>query len=346
MSDIFAFLVAGRESRDFTFQKKADMKKETKKQKQNVFRNFTLNFSIYMAKNQRTSCKTFLKSIAIYSFMLYTGRTPNLGFFPAAQKLRPAVFRGLFTSAYRSSNVKKYNDRDNQNSQKSKSNPGISSYEYTQPLSGELQNIERFADEIDDRLNNQIELTIAKHTGEHLSKLREMLTERLHNYDIKNEAFTNVNKVLADRIRYITKDLNFEIYYPSREQFNTFALYTTKLFVYVDMILLDYKGKDDALFDENSKFLTNDSTYKFAEQISQDLKNNEVDKKKLFKTFIDGWLVKAKQSNDKIIAEIKKDEKILETISNPLNWFTKTKLYKRKFFCMLVQPILVKPTQP
>lgn len=264
--------------------------------------------------------------------MLNRGRTPKLGSFPAVLRPRPVVSKGLINSAYRSSNAKRYNSKDNHDSKEPKRTDDISSYEYTQPLSGELQNIERFADEIDNRLNNQIEVTISKHPGEHLNELREMIKKRLHNYDIKNEAFTNVNKALADKIKYTIKDLNFEIHYPSREQLNEFALYTTKLFVYVDMILVDSEGKEGVIFDEGSKFLKHDATYKVAEQISQELKNDEVDKDKLFKIFIDGWLVKAKESNDKIIAEIKKDEKVLETISNPLNWFTKTKLYKRKFF--------------
>lgn len=35
---------------------------------------------------------------------------------------------------------------------------------------------------------------------------------------------------------------------------------------------------------------------------------------------------------NKTVDSIKADETLLKTINNPLNWFPKTKIYKRKFF--------------
>lgn len=198
-------------------------------------------------------------------------------------------------------------------------------FTYKQPLAHELNNVEEYKDYVDTMIFEKIETILKKHDCEDVANLNKLLEEYLKSGLLQKKAFDSVNKQLVDQIRKITSQGDFKIHYPSNEQVTSFALFTNKVFTYLEMILSDTKNNKKLTSGDVPAALANDETYKTAMRIFE---NGNL----IGEAFFSGWMKYSEAFINKTVDSIKADETLLKTINNPLNWFPKTKIYKRKFF--------------
>lgn len=205
-------------------------------------------------------------------------------------------------------------------------------FEYKQPLANELRYVEEHSEYVDKIINDKVETILEKYTNDKFEVLNDIITENLYNSNIRNDIFDTINGKLRIDIARIIKDPKFKIHYPSGEQVTLFALYTNKVFAYVDMILSNVDAREGVILDKLPIALKTDSAYKTAMKIEKLLNVDDVNRKSVYNAFVVGWTRYSKDLFSKTIEKIKSDEAVLQTINNPLNWFPKTKVYKRKFF--------------
>lgn len=140
-------------------------------------------------------------------------------------------------------------------------------FTYKQPLAHELNNVEEYKDYVDSMIFEKIKTILKKHDCEDVANLNKLLEEYLKSGLLQKKAFDSVNKQLVDQIRKITSQGDFKIYYPSNEQVTSFALFTNKVFTYLEMILSDTKNNKKLTSGDVPAALANDEAYKTAMSI-------------------------------------------------------------------------------
>lgn len=259
--------------------------------------------------------------------MLSSLRISTYNAFPVALKGNSMTYRCVcslsFLTITKRSKAHKSNERKKENIIKKSSR--TDAFTYKQPLAHELNNVEEYKEYVDTVIFHKIETILNKHNSDDVAKLNKLLKDYLKNGLLQKKAFDSVNNQLVAQIKKITSQRDFKIHYPSNEQITSFALFTNKVLTYLEMMSLDEMSKKDVTNGDDTAALAHDEAYKTAKTIFENSNMKS-------EIFFSGWMKYSEAFTNKIVDTIKADETLLKTINNPLNWFPKTKIYKRKFY--------------
>lgn len=267
--------------------------------------------------------------------MLSCLRVRTLNAYPGALKSNSIAYRCFCNLSYMTITARRNNADIAKKSKKEsfiKESTKTDAFTFTQKLAFELENVKEYKEYVDTVILEKIETILKKHNCEEAASLNKILKEHLNKGLLQEEAFDSVNKNLANQIGQIISKEDFTIHYPSHELITLFALFTNKVFTYLEMMFSNSKNNTELTSGDFLATLANNEAYITAKALFGGLMGKNEDINLMSKTFYAGWLKYSEGHINKTVDSIRADNTMLETIKSPLNWFPKTKIYKRKFF--------------